>query len=85
MAISTNPVSHDVALDMYREVVMRNIADNFLTTEFGGEFHEHSIIVTPDSFSAVARFGFTNQGVKFWAGTRVKMDRDGNILGVLYI
>jgi len=84
MSISTNPVTSAVARDMYREVVMANAAEEFMTTEFGGEFDPKSVIATPDSFSAVVKFSFDSNGISFKAGTRVKMDENGNIIGVLF-
>jgi hypothetical protein len=71
-------------IDRISEVSMRRSAQIFMDTELGGEFHSNSVKVTPDSFSAVVATSFIYKNIEFKRGARLKMDRDGNIIGALF-
>ena len=84
MITHTTPEARTAALDGLLAFYMGRAADEFMATEFGGQFDENSVIVTADSFSARVDLPFTYEGIAFAVGTRVRFNKHGELDGVIF-
>lgn len=61
-------------------ITVRDAARKFMDTELGGHFYENSVVLAPESFSAIVEISFIYNDVTFKRGAHLVIGLDSNIV-----